>query len=145
LSVNRIGLGALLDVWLPQRSPAINWIVYGVGFCGFIVLCTGIVRNRLAFWHTFVASGLLLYFFASLSSYDYVWLVCLVPACLTSKFRTVLLLGLLISFNAFTEFSFGFVPEILMSVVASVFLALFFTSYTVQLFHRPAAVEDASL
>jgi hypothetical protein len=133
LSQNRIGLGAMLDVWDSQRSPVFDWCGYAIGAVGFGVLCACIAKRRLALWHTFVASGLLLWFVSPLSSYDYVWLACLAPVCIPSSFRTLLLLLTLAVLTLVAEHSFGLVPEILTGFVGSAGFLLLVGSYAVEL------------
>jgi hypothetical protein len=141
VSVNRMGFGALLDAWFPGRPAIVNWLSYGIGAAGCFALCWRIVSMRLELWHAFVAAAFLLYFLTPLSSYDYVWVVCLAPACLSSQFRTFLVVGMLVAFNLFTEFPFGQDTHTVMNMVTFVAFGLFFGSYAMDLFRRSSQLE----
>ncbi len=117
---NHLGLGALVSagldesvLGLPSAAPAegtpgtsfivrrFAWLAGVLAALAFLIWAQ---RREREPWEGLVLAAPLLFCTLPLSSYDYVWLVVLVPVAVTSRLRLATLLGFVALTNLFPEF-----------------------------------------
>lgn len=97
-------------------------------------------KNNLSEWHSLPISGILIFAIFPLSSYDYIWTVCLVPIIISSKVRTMAFFLTLCVSNYMSD-SFIKNGHLYTNIMFGAFIVLFYISYITDLLRQPEKLE----